>query len=360
MLIILTYNAIILVGGGNMKKIIVLLVAILLFNTYTVFAKENPSLTVDNLTLSIGESYNININNKIRGSKYYWYSNDTDIATVNSKNGIVNAVSGGVTTIYCEITLPSGDVEKLFCQVEVIPPFFVNKYVAHAGGGFEDNVYSNTKEAILNSIENGFNFIEIDLTLTSDDKLVCSHGWDKNTYEAIGVDYEGVPTYNEFMSWKVQGKYDTVDADDLIGIMKEHPDLLIEIDLKKFGKARTRKAITQLVESAGRDEQILDRILMQFTSETAYFAIKEIYDFKYYQYFTYKSRIADELEDVIKFCKDNKIVSIAVNYTVLTDDMIDRIKDNNLYLLAFTIDDEDLAQEFLDRGVDTICTNFIQ
>ena len=51
---------------------------------------------------------------------------------------------------------------------------------------------------------------------------------------------------------------------------------------------------------------------------------------------------------------------MAVNYTVLTDDMIDRIKDNNLYLLAFTIDDEDLAQEFLDRGVDTICTNFIQ
>ena len=99
---------------------------------------------------------------------------------------------------------------------------------------------------------------------------------------------------------------------------------------------------------------------MQFTSETAYFAIKEIYDFKYYQYFTYKSRIADELEDVISFCKDNKITSMAVNYTVLTDDMIDRIKDEGFYLLAFTIDDEDLAQEFLDRGVDTICTNFIK
>ena len=162
------------------------------------------------------------------------------------------------------------------------------------------------------------------------------------------------------MKWKIQGKYNTIDVNAVIDIMKEHPDLLVEIDLKKFGRARTKRAVTQLVELADYDEQILDRILMQFTSETAYFAIKEIYDFKYYQYFTYKSRIADELEDVIKFCKDNKIVSMAVNYTVLTDDMIDRIKDNNLYLLAFTIDDEDLAQEFLDRGVDTICTNFIQ
>ena len=152
--------------------------------------------------------------------------------------------------------------------------------MAHAGGGFEDSVYSNTKEAILNSIDNGFNFVELDLTLTSDDKLVCFHGWDKNTYEAIGVDYEGVPTYDEFMSWKVLGKYNTIDVNDLIDIMKEHPDLLIEVDLKKFGKARTRKAITQLIESAEHDEQILDRILMQFTSETAYFAIEEIYNFK--------------------------------------------------------------------------------
>lgn len=357
---ILPINAIIMVGGGNVKKIIVLLVAILLFNTYTVFAKENPSLTVDNLTLSIGESYNININNKIRGSKYYWYSNDTDVATVNSKNGIVNAVSGGITNVYCDITLPSKDIIKLHCPIKVIPPFFENKYVAHAGGGYEDSVYSNTKEAILNSIDNGFNFIEIDLILTSDDKLVCSHGWDKNTYEAIGVDYEGVPTYDEFMSWKVLGKYNTIDVDDLVGIMKEYPDLLIEIDLKKFGKVRTRKAITQLVESAEHDEQILDRILMQFTSEEAFFAIEEVYSFKYYQYFTYKSRIKDELDDVIRFCKDNKITSMAVNYTVLTDDMIDRIKDEGFYLLAFTIDDKELAEEFLEKGVDTICTNFIQ
>ena len=74
--------------------------------------------------------------------------------------------------------------------------------------------------------------------------------------------------------------------------------------------------------------------------------------------FIYKSRIADELEDVIKFCKDNKTVSIAVNYTVLTDDMIDRIKDNNLYLLALLLTMR--FAEFLERGVDTICTNFIQ
>jgi glycerophosphoryl diester phosphodiesterase len=362
MLMILPINVIIMVGGANMWKVITFTIALWLFSTSTALVEQSISLTADDLTLKINERYNININNKVKGSKYYWTSTNTNVATVNPKNGVVKAVGGGITDINCKIILPSGKIQKLNCRVEIIPPFFENKYMAHAGGGYEGNIYSNTEEAIRSSIDNGYKFIEVDMTLTSDDKLVCSHGWDKNTCEATGIEYTDgkAPTYDEFMSWRIHGKYGTIDASTVIEIMKEYPDLLVEIDLKKFGKARTKRAVTQLVELADYDEQILDRILMQFTSETAYFAIKEIYDFKYYQYFTYKSRIADELEDVIKFCKDNKIVSIAVNYTVLTDDMIDRIKDNNLYLLAFTIDDEDLAQEFLDRGVDTICTNFIQ
>ena len=48
-----------------------------------------------------------------------------------------------------------------------------------------------------------------------------------------------------------------------------------------------------------------------------------------------------------------------MNYNVLTDEMINRIKEENFYLLAFTIDNEEVAQEFLEKGVDTICTNFI-
>lgn len=343
-----------------MWKVITLTIALWLFSTSAALAEQSISLTANDLTLKINERYNININNKVKGSKYYWTSSNTNVATVNPKNGVVKAVGGGITDINCKIILPSGRIQKLNCRVEIIPPFFNNKYMAHAGGGYEGNIYNNTKEAIINSIENGFKFIEVDMTLTSDDKLVCFHGWDQSTYKATGIVYNGIPTYDEFMEWKIQGKYSTIDVNAVIDIMKEHPDLLVEIDLKKFGRARTKRAVTQLVESAGYDEQILDRILMQFTSETAYFAIKEIYDFKYYQYFTYKSRIADELEDVIKFCKDNKIVSIAVNYTVLTDEMITKIKSNGLYLLAFTIDDSSVAQEFIEKGVNTICTNFLK
>ncbi|HHU74091.1 MAG TPA: hypothetical protein GXZ28_05615 [Clostridiales bacterium] len=342
-----------------MKKLIILIIIILMFPS-SAQASELPTLTADNLTLSSGERYNINIKHKTKGSKYHWWSDNEDIAIVNKSNGYVTAISQGITKVYCQIT--KGETEiVLSCKVEVDnPKFFEHKYMAHATGGYEGNIYNNTEEALINSIENGYIFIEIDLTLTADNKLVCSHGWDKATCEATGIEYTSkTPTYDEFMSWKIQGKYNTIDVSTIIDYMKEYPDLLIEVDLKKFNAKKTKIMINQLVELADHDDTILDRILMQFTSENAYFAIEEIYQFKYYQYFTYKSRIADELDDVIKFCKDNKVTSIAVNHTVLTNDMINTIKDNGFYLLAFTIDDEEVAQEFLEKGVDTICTNFI-
>ena len=344
-----------------MKKTLFLLVVILLFSTTTVYAKENLSLTAEELTLDINEKYDININNKIRGSKYYWYSSNTDVISINPRNGIAKALNGGIVDVYCEITLPNKDIIKLHCPVEVTPLFFENEYMAHAGGGYEGNIYNNTEEAIINSLDNGFRFMEVDMTLTADNKLVCSHGWDKNTCKATGIEYlDKTPTYDEFMGWKIQGKYKTIDASTVISCMREYPDLLVEVDLKKFGQAKTKRMIYQLVNLANNDETILDRILMQFTSEEAFFAIEEIYHFKYYQYFTYKSKIVKELDNVIKFCKDNEVTSIAVNYTVLTSDMIKQIKDNGFYLLAFTIDDKEIAGEYLTKGVDSICTNHLK
>ncbi len=245
-----------------MKKILVLIITFILFGTTNVYAKENPSLTAKELIIDVNESYNININSKIKGSKYYWKSTNTDIATVNSKNGIVKAISDGTADIQCKITLPNGDILKLHCQVYVIPPFFANNYMAHAGGGYEESIYNNTEVAILSSIQNSFKFIEVDMLLTLDNKLVCSHGWDEATYKATRIDYKGTPTYDEFMSWKIQGKYNTIDASSLIDIMIEYPDLLVEIDLKKYGAKKTMIMIEQLVELADSDESILDRILM--------------------------------------------------------------------------------------------------
>ena len=49
-------------------------------------------------------------------------------------------------------------------------------YIAH-GGGIKQYVYTNSEEAIEDSINRGFKYIEIDFQLSSDNKLIGVHDW---------------------------------------------------------------------------------------------------------------------------------------------------------------------------------------
>ena len=78
-----------------------------------------PSLTATKIMLDSMTSYDINLNNKILGSKYKWTSSNPKVAKVNEKNGFVTAVSEGTAIITCEITLPNGTTQILQSLVTV-------------------------------------------------------------------------------------------------------------------------------------------------------------------------------------------------------------------------------------------------
>ena len=81
--------------------------------------EPTPSLTVSTLLLETRATYDINLNDKISGSKYKWNSSNDKVAKVNAKNGLVTAVSEGTATITCEIALPDGEKQTLTSVVTV-------------------------------------------------------------------------------------------------------------------------------------------------------------------------------------------------------------------------------------------------
>ena len=60
---------------------------------------------------------------------------------------------------------------------------FSTSFIAHAAGGIDGKTYTNSLEAINNSIDNGFKLIELDLLVTDDGKIVAQH--DFRLLEAI-------------------------------------------------------------------------------------------------------------------------------------------------------------------------------
>lgn len=74
----------------------------------------------------------------------------------------------------------------LFCGICVIGicvkqnlgnKFYDYNVIAHAGGGIDGHIYTDSLEAINNSYDNGARLFDIDLRFTSDLEIVLRHDW---------------------------------------------------------------------------------------------------------------------------------------------------------------------------------------
>ena len=79
---------------------------------------------------------------------------------------------------YCEMKDPLPVVKHSTWYKE-------NKVVMHATGGIDGLEYTNSKDALLHSINQGAKVIEVDFNFTSDKHLVCFHKKEDFYYKII-------------------------------------------------------------------------------------------------------------------------------------------------------------------------------
>lgn len=104
-------------------------------------------------------------------------------------------------------------------------------YIAHAGGSINGHVYTNSVEAVEHAISCGIKFIEMDLAITSDGKLVCVHDWASFNEKTIGKSSSDIPTYEEFKERRfLDGGYRPMTIDDIDSIWSKHQDLYLVTD----------------------------------------------------------------------------------------------------------------------------------
>ena len=256
------------------------------------------------------------------------------------------------------LLIPASSQEAQAAKKIVNMPMFENKYMAHAFSRYNGKGYQNTKEAFLNAINQGYKYLETDLSLTSDGKVVCSHGWTKSACKATGMTYKSSfknMTRAMFLKQKVNG-CTTLDARGLYKLLKKYPDVYIELDLKASDWKTAKKIMKQFIKDCKKDASVLDRCLVQVGTYKTYREINKLYKFKYYQMITLKGKTVAQFEKVAKFCKKNKIGAIALNKSDCTKKNIALFKKYGMYILAYSTDSKSKAKKLFDLGVDTICT----
>ena len=104
-----------------------------------------------------------------------------------------------------------------------------DRYIAHGGGGINQDTYTNSKEAMNLSYSNGIKLFEFDLQETSDHHIVAVHEWDqwKNLTKFKG---EIPPTLKEFKAHLIYGKYSPLTLVDISWWFSTHNDAFLITD----------------------------------------------------------------------------------------------------------------------------------
>jgi len=136
--------------------------------------------------------------------------------------------------------------------------------IAHAGGAIDGNPYTNSREALLLSIRNGYHLIELDFDRTHEGDWYVQHDWKS---WALHTGYRGdlpptaaaVASYRDKYGVQAEGysfpgTYTVMSLDDLVHILAKHPDVRIITDTKGDDEAID---LIRVVRSTRRFKQFI-------------------------------------------------------------------------------------------------------
>ena len=110
------------------------------------------------------------------------------------------------------------------------------KRVAHAGGSIDGLTYTNSLEA-MEANKAFFDFFELDFSLTSDDELVCLHGWGEGVHTHVfGQILESPVSLQEFQRLNRGGPLTACTISNLSEWLEENEDKFIITDIKDSGR----------------------------------------------------------------------------------------------------------------------------
>ena len=232
--------------------------------------------------------------------------------------------------------------------------------IAHAGGGLPVGTYSNAKEAMDLSVQNGFHYIEVDLSVTRNGDIVLLHDWGK-TYNQY---FTRFPRLDALISKNTAPKLETGEAfstkkmrydltplslEDFMTWLKETPDVAIVTDVK------------------GNNYELLNYIRENYSQSYNRF-IPQIYSFEEYQrvsqlgyediiFTAYRSGAS--FEDLNKFAQKNKLHAITIPKSRIRSHVNSLLPGLSTPVWVHTVNNLEEAEYMRRLGVAGLYTDFL-
>ena len=236
-----------------------------------------------------------------------------------------------------------------------------NEVMVHACGKIDEYEYTNSVDALENSLKKGGRYIEVDLSLTKDKRVVCVHKWDKDTFESLGIAYcTEELSYDEFMNSKYYNKYSTMDLKTIIDYLKKYEDLYVMLDVtKNLDDEDTTKIYELIVNGFKENKELFKRVVIEGGSIEMFEAINSIYDFpnKHY-YLTGKVINEESIDEILEYIKnDGHFVGVSSHKKNVRVDIIRKVHELGIPYITYPITEPDEALKYFNFGVDIVCSS---
>lgn len=221
--------------------------------------------------------------------------------------------------------------------------------IAHAGGVIDGYVYTNSVEAMEESMNNGYKYVEIDLLISSDGYPVAAHDWEMFN-EATGFPEYGdeALNYDEFVSRKLYGKYTPITYKEIIYFFDTYPDWILVTD---------KLDDVEILDSFF--SRYRDRIIVESFSYDAYIKLRAVdYRAIYASYGGIYPVLANSLKNMVQGGAPIDFVTVFVSSE---SDVLEEFQKYKcilpLKIAACTTDDEMYIDDHLGNEFDLIYTN---
>lgn len=249
------------------------------------------------------------------------------------------------STIFLVIILFLSAIYIYECQPKYDPKLLKRlnqdnyKFIAHAGGGIDQHIYTNSKEAVYKSIKNGFNLIEIDLQETDDKIFIGAHDW--QLFKKITNYNKDSFLSNNIKNLKIHGKYTLLLEDEINKIFINNKNIYFITDK------------TNNFKKLNNDFKLIrDRMIVEvFDKKNLKRAIRENIKNPIYNY---------QIGDFKFIIRNNiKIITANINEILKNKDEFKKLVDNNIFVFAYTSNEDKLINQYMGVLFTHVYTDFL-
>lgn len=203
-------------------------------------------------------------------------------------------------------------------DINVLHPQYL---IAHAGGGLNGKRYTNSRAALINSLEKGFRYVELDLCQLPDGRVFCSHA----------------ATLEDTLS--------VMSLEEAINIWKKE-DFVLVTDRLSDTNTLNRYFATRR-----------EKLLVESSSIRDYCQLEQ-------DKYSVMLAISEDLRGLMKYIITSIASGQKVHRIVISSHVSDRFlrfyKRLDVHVAVHTINDVDFLKKHVGRDVDFVYTDFIE